>query len=447
MNVLSTGQVAAFLAVDLVVIIATARLVGALFVRLGQPRVVGEIVAGILLGPTLLGPALWGDFSAPGWLHCVESLTAAPSSAAQSPTWCLFPAQARTVIGWIGRFALLSFMFLTGLEVEPGLLKGRSKVIALVGIGVVALPLAMGFVIGPVMSTDVFKPPAASPLGFTLFIGAILAVTAFPVAVRILQERGLTTTVMGATAIAAAAVCTVVMFLAAATASALAHNQAIAALAIGLLLSLGYLATMLYVVRPLMAGRFMFGSHLNARLVVVAALVMLVSGYVADRLGLTVIVGGFMAGLIMPARERLRTAIGDRAAAFTGSILLPVFLAFSGLGTDFTKLSVAALGGIAVLLVGGIVSKWLGGAVLGRLGGLTWADGNVLGILMNCRGLLVLVVALEGIEAGVITPVAQIGAVVMALVTTAMTGPLLNVFATAPGPVGVAQPAPNEGPA
>ncbi|MBA2337700.1 MAG: cation:proton antiporter, partial [Acidimicrobiia bacterium] len=156
--------------------------------------------------------------------------------------------------------------------------------------------------------------------------------------------------------------------------------------------------------------------------------VMLASGYVAHLLGMTVIVGGFMAGLAMPVRKPLFADMSHRLAELTGTILLPIFLAFSGLGTDFTRLSVAALGGLGLFLLGGIVSKWLGGAALARLGGMSWAEGNVLGVLMNCRGLLVLVVALEGVQANVISPVAQVGAVMMALITTAMTGPLFDRF-------------------
>jgi Kef-type K+ transport system membrane component KefB len=125
-------------------------------------------------------------------------------------------------------------------------------------------------------------------------------------------------------------------------------------------------------------------------------------------------------------REKLFADLERRLGEITATILLPIFLAYSGLHTDFTQLSSAALGGVALVVLAGIVSKWLGGALCARLGGLGWAEGHVLGVLMNCRGLLVLVVALAGIQAGVITPVMQLAAVVMALVTTAMTGPLFD---------------------
>lgn len=431
MNALSTGQVVGFVLLDLTLIILVARLVGSLFVKIGQPRVVGEIVAGVLLGPTLLGPALWGGFTAPDWMNCAASLVAAPTGTVESPTWCLFPAQARSIIGGIGQLALLLFMFLTGLEVDGSVLKGRLKGIVLVGVGVVAIPVGLGLLISPLLPADIFKPEGASDLGFSLFIGAILAVTAFPVMVRILQEKGLTLSTMGATGIAAAAVCTIVMFITASAASSLARGETASALAIKIALSVFYLGVMVLVARPYMARaarRFEETNVLESGFFASIFILLFASGYIAHLLGLTVIVGGFMAGLILPVRKALFAEFSRRLAEFSGTILLPVFLAFSGLGTDFTRLSVAALGGLGLILLVGIAGKWLGGMAFARLGGLSWREGNVLGVLMNCRGLLVLVVAIEGVQANVITGVAQLGAVTMALITTAMTGPLFDRF-------------------
>jgi Kef-type K+ transport system membrane component KefB len=258
-----------------------------------------------------------------------------------------------------------------------------------------------------------------------------MAVTAFPVMVRILQEKGLTLSTMGATGIAAAAVCTVVMFMTASAAAALSRGEGVSVLGTKLALSIAYLAAMVFVIRPLMARAarpYQASGKLDSGSFALIIIMTLGSGYVAHLLGLTVIVGGFMAGLVLPARKPLFADMTSRLGEFTATILLPVFLAFSGLGTDFTMLSTAALGGLGLFLLGGIVGKWLGGAALARLGGLSWAEGNVLGVLMNCRGLLVLVVALEGVQANVISGVTQVGAVMMALITTAMTGPLFDRF-------------------
>jgi Kef-type K+ transport system membrane component KefB len=128
----------------------------------------------------------------------------------------------------------------------------------------------------------------------------------------------------------------------------------------------------------------------------------------------------------LPIRKPLFAIFDARLGELTASILLPIFLAVSGLATDFRQLTGDAILGLVVLVLAGIASKWVGGAALARAGGLTWAEGNVIGVLMNCRGLLVLVVALVGVKAGIITPVMQLGAVLMALITTAMTGPLFD---------------------
>jgi Kef-type K+ transport system membrane component KefB len=154
--------------------------------------------------------------------------------------------------------------------------------------------------------------------------------------------------------------------------------------------------------------------------------VILASGLVAHVLGLTVIVGGFMAGAVLPIRKPLFAIFDARLGDLTAAVLLPIFLAVSGLATDFRQLTAAAITGLLVLLAAGVASKWIGGAAMARVGGLSWHEGNVIGVLMNCRGLLVLVVALVGLRDGIITPTMQLGAVLMALITTAMTGPLFD---------------------
>jgi Kef-type K+ transport system membrane component KefB len=156
--------------------------------------------------------------------------------------------------------------------------------------------------------------------------------------------------------------------------------------------------------------------------------VLFASAFVANRIGINVIVGGFVAGAILPARVALFRDLSARLAEVTGVVLLPIFLAFSGLNTDFTQLGASFVVGIVVFVAAGIVGKWLGSAVFARLGGLTWTEGNAIGVLMNCRGLLVLVVALIGFEQQIISAPMQVAGVVMALITTMMTGPLFDRF-------------------
>jgi Kef-type K+ transport system membrane component KefB len=445
MGSLSASQVVGFVLLDIALILVVARIVGWLFTRIGQPRVVGEIVAGILLGPTLLGATLWPEFVAPLWMHCVDSLSGVAPGTPPTPTACLFPAQSRSVLGNVGQLALLLFMLLTGLEIDFARLKGRLSSIALVGIGSVIVPVALGFALKPVLSTELFRSSEASDLGFVLFVGAILAVTAFPVMVRILQEKNLTTSPIGAIGIAAAAITTIGMFITASLASGIAANTSGTSLAAKIFFTVTYLVVMVALVKPLLARvgrRYSKTRNLDSGFSAAIVIVTIASGYVAHQLGLTVIIGGFMAGIVLPERASLYDDMSERLAEITGTILLPIFLAFSGLATDFTLLTSDALLGIGLLLLAGIVGKWAGGAVLARLGGSTWAEGNVLGVLMNCRGLLVLVVALIGVQQGVITPVLQLGAVLMALITTAMTGPLFDRFVKrVPGSASLVLPA------
>lgn len=446
---LPASFVLGFVLLDIAIILVVARLVGKLATKVGQPRVVGEIIAGILLGPSLLGATVFQWDDSPDVLHCdvtrawpnpgtplakLETFVPRPESI----TECLFPGQARGVLSILGQLALLFFMFLVGLELNYALLKGKVKGILTVAIGVVAIPVALGFALLPVLHDAKFAAVSAdtgdfvaTKAGFALFVGAMMAVTAFPVMARILQEKGLTSSTMGAIGVAAAAVVTILMFVLVAVADGVSKDKEAGDLSKVFIGTIIYLLVMAFVVRPLLQrtigaahARNGFSIDMFAAIIIVA----FVSAYAADRIGINVIVGGFMAGAVMPAREPLFREMSSRLQDLTATILLPIFLAFSGLNTDFTKLGWSWLPGLAVLLVAAIAAKWAGGAVAARAAGLSWAEGNVLGILMNCRGLLVLVVALLAKQGGFITDQLQVGGVLIALVTTAMTGPLFDKF-------------------
>ncbi|MDQ3905793.1 MAG: cation:proton antiporter [Actinomycetota bacterium] len=435
MSVLSVQALLGLVLFDLIVILVLARSVGTLFTRFGQPRVVGEIVAGVLLGPTLLGPALWPQFTAPAFLHCIIQ-----PGIAQSPTSCLFPAPPRAVIGQLGQLGLLLFSFLTAVELDRALLSKRIGRIALVGSGSVLLPIVVVIPLKPILVTPVFKPASVSTIGFTLFVGVMLAATALPVMVRILQELGLSQSPLGCTGIAASAVATVGLFVVASIALSIAGMNGAGTGGVEvvfrtLALAVGYLGLMLLMVRPLltrMAHRLMSPAHDPGGVSqFVGVLVLLLSsGLAAHLAGLTVIVGGFLAGLILPAQTAVHCALEQRLGELTRSVLLPIFLAFSGLQTDLTAVPITAYGALLLLLACAMVSKWGGGAVLARASGLSWPESNVLGILMNCPGMIVLVIALVGIQHSLITPAMQAGIVLVALASTVMTGPLLRTFLT-----------------
>lgn len=421
-----------FVLLDIAIILVAARLCGLAAQKLGQPRVVGEIIAGVLLGPSLLGPEIYHWVNPPNWLQCETAVTAIKD---RSITACFFPPASRSVLRILGALSLVFFMFLVGLELDYGLLKGRARGIITVAIGVVAIPVAFGFAIGSFLYDKKFvggfgTPKEPSEVAFTLFVASMLAVTAFPVMARILQEKNLTASAMGSIGIAAAAVVTVLMFMLVVIAAGVQRKDSGGEQTIAMVKVVVFIVVMFFVVRPLLA-RFVPYYHRKGFTMDIFAGIMIllfVSAYVATRLNVNVIVGGFLVGAILPARKELFHDLSARLSDLTASILLPIFLAFSGLLTDFTKLRTEHIAGLAVFLAAGIVAKWGGGAISGRLGGLSWAESNVLGILMNCRGLLVLVVGLIAFQAGVITSPLQVGGVLMALVTTIMTGPLFDRF-------------------
>ena len=434
--VLKPDSVLGFVLLDITIILVAAQLFGALARRLNQPTVVGQIVAGVLLGPTLLGPTLFQWGNSWSFLHCDVSLAASNPPVLPSITTCVFPPQARGIIGVIGQVALILYMFLIGTELDFSVIRGKGRAIATVAVGAVLFPMALGLVVGPVLYDAKWVggfglDAQPSKMAFSLMVGAMLAVTAFPVMAHILQEKGLSRSLMGSVGIAATAVLSVLMFLAVATAAGVARHDSTGDILTKYGLTALYIGVLFLVVRPLLEplGRAAEAKgEVSQGMFGVIFILVFASAYVADRIGINVIPGAFLAGAVLPARELVFRQMAAKLRDLTLVVLLPIFLAFSGLNTDFTKLGISFMGGIALFLVAGIVGKWVGGAISARAGGLSWAEGNLLGVLMNCRGLLVLVVALIALQSGVISPALQTGAVLMALITTAMTGPLFDAL-------------------
>jgi len=436
----TADQLLGFVLLDITIILIAARVVGSLAKKVGQPAVVGEIIAGVLLGPTLLGPTVYTWNNAPDFLHCQQFLSAATPPGRSVPlpsiTSCVFPLQSQTVLGVLGQIALVFFMFLVGLELDYSLLKGKAKGIVVVAFGAIALPFALAFLVGPYLFNvgGLVGPGnggSPSQLGFTLLIASMLVVTAFPVMARILQEKRLTQSTMGAIGVASAAVVTVVMFLSVGLAGGVVSNQSAAEIALRFAYAAAYLLFMFLVARPMLeplGRRYDARGSMSPAMFAVIVIIFFASAFIANLIGINVIVGGFVAGAVLPARAGLFREMARRLADVTAVVLLPIFLAFSGLKTDFTKLGLDNVVPLGIFIIAGIAGKWIGSAVASRLGGLSWSEGNVLGVLMNCRGLLVLVVGLIGFTANVISAPMQVGGVLMALVTTMMTGPLFDVF-------------------
>ncbi|MBA3365054.1 MAG: cation:proton antiporter [Actinobacteria bacterium] len=419
-QVYASADVVAFVIADIAIILLVARAVGWLFVKAKQPRVVGEIVAGILLGPTVLGGTL-----------AKAATPDAPAVDGSGLVNELFPLQAFSVLSNLGQVGLVFFMFLVGLELDQRLLKGRGRQITLLALAVVIVPIGFGFLVGAVLDSATWRPEGVDYTTFSLFLGAGLSVTAFPVMARILQEKGLIATQMGALGVGAAAAVTVLMFLVIAAASASAEGSGVVEqVGFKALLTVAFLAVLAFVVRPLMSfvtRGWREGGSLGEILGILLPLALL-AGLAADQIGINALVGGFLFGLAVPARPGLSEAVIERMEEAVVLFLLPIFLAVSGLRTDFRLLELDMVVGLLLFLALMIIGKWGVGYVVGRGVGLASHQAHTMGVLLNCRGLLILVVALIGLQLGVITSEMQLVFVVGAIVTTLMTGPLIDHF-------------------
>ncbi|MFG2351967.1 cation:proton antiporter domain-containing protein [Streptomyces phaeochromogenes] len=390
------------LLLDLAVIITVAHLFGAVARRLGQPVVIGEIVGAILLGPTLLHGEL---------------------------TEGLFRAGTRPTLQLMADIGICAFMFLVGLGVDRTLLSGQGRLAGTVALSSIALPFGLGTVLALYL---LGSHPASHEPVFVLFLGTAMSVTAFPVLARILTDRELIHTPIGGIALAVAAVDDVVAWTLLALVAALADG---AGDPWRLLLALPYAGCMIWVVRPLLAGlvrrRAAAGRSSRAAgaavLVVVPAGVLL-SAKATDLLGLHLIFGAFLFGAVLPREGApgLRRRALPWLERLCSLLLLPVFFALAGMKVDLSSMDATAYGELGLILLAAIGGKF-GGAYLGaRANGVHARHATVLAVLVNTRGLTELIVLSVGLQIGVLSQQLYSLMVVMALITTAMTGVVLH---------------------
>jgi len=403
---------------QIAVIIGIARLFGILLKRLGQPQVVGEMIAGLALGPSLLG-AVCPDCYA--WL---------------------FPAGTIRYLSALSQLGIVLFMFLVGLELDLKNVRDRSRHILIVSHAGMALPLLGGGLLALVLYHN-YSTHLTSFMGFALFFGCAMSVTAFPVLVRILADQGLAATRLGTTAIACAAVADITAWALLALSVSIERGTGDAS-AILWRMVLGaavFLGVMFFGVRRWLASYWRKAgatpetlSHNEFSIIL---MVVLVSALATELLNAHAIFGAFVAGVIMPRTGNLRVAIQTRLADILVVLLLPLFFAFTGLRTNVGLLTSSRDWWLAALILGvAVLGKLLGTAVAARASGILWREANALGVLMNSRGLMELVLLTIGLQDGIITPTLFTMMVIMAVVTTMMTSPLLTVLSVRPGGFG-----------
>ncbi|MGZ2359798.1 cation:proton antiporter [Streptomyces sp. 372A] len=391
------------LVMALVVIVAAARLLGALARRLGQPAVIGEIAGGLLLGPVFLH----GSDSGP----------------------LLFTPGTRPALKLVADVGVCLFMFLVGLGLERGLLTGKSRLAATVSFGSTVLPFGLGVL----LALHLWEShPTGSRTAFVLFLGTAMSVTAFPVLARILTDMNLIRTPIGGVALAIAAMDDVTAW------SLLAVATAVAGSAVGdfwtVALAVPYVLVMLGVVRPALAGLTARragrpGSRAAGAAVLVAVAGGLwLSAMATDRIGLHLIFGAFLFGAVLPGEgavglRRVVLPLTERACSI---VLLPVFFVIAGLDVDLSSMDLTAVGELGLILLVAVGGKFGGGFAGARLSGMRRRHAVVLGTLINTRGLTELIVLSVGLQAGVLDQRLYSYMVVMALVTTAMAGVVLR---------------------
>jgi Kef-type K+ transport system membrane component KefB len=396
---MTTNQ-ASLLLLDLALILVVSRLLGALATRLGQPAVIGEVLGGILFGPTLFGGSL---------------------------THLLFPADVRPFLAALANIGVALFMFVIGLELDQRVVRGRLRAAFAVSFGSTLLPLGLGMLLALYLMD---RHPTANKVGFVLFMGAAMAVTAFPVLSRILTDRRLDRTVFGGLALASAAMADVLAWSLLAVVVAVVNGTMHWQLA----LAAPYLLAMFTVVRPLLRRLAAARGRLSRSSFAVVLIGLLASGAATEWMGLHFIFGAFLFGVVMPREDSLRAAVLAPLEQFSVTFLLPVYFVVAGLQVNLPAIGGGGVAELGLVLVVAVAGKFLGAFVGARAAGEEARMAAAVGILMNTRGLTELVILTIGLQLGVLDTTLYSLMVVMALVTTAMTGPLLRLTGYAPAP-------------
>jgi len=391
---------------QLIVIIVVARLFAAIFRRIGQPPVMGEMVAGIALGPSLLG-----------WM------------APQLEVF-LFPITSMTTLGVFSQVGVVLFMFIVGMELDIEHLREKASSAIMVSHASIIVP----FLLGSALAISLYPrlaPPATTFTAFALFMGIAMSITAFPVLARILKDRRMAQSPIGSMALTCASIDDVtawcILAFVVAVVKATGFVPALATLAATVVFTL----VMLFVVKPQFERRLSprvedprFARGLMAGVLAFA----LSCAWFTETIGIHALFGGFLAGVVMPSTNSVQNFFKDRIEAFSSAALLPLFFVFTGLRTQVTLLN-DVWGWLTCLLIVlvAILGKLGGSMLMARWTKMDWRDSFAIGVLMNTRGLIELVVLNIGYDLGILSARIFVMLVIMALTTTFMTAPLLSL--------------------
>ena len=392
---------------QIITIIVVARFFGWMFRKIGQPTVIGEIIAGIVLGPSLVG------------MYFPEFSTA------------LFPTDSLGNLQFLSQIGLILFMFVIGMELDLKVLKNKANDAVVISHASIVIPFALGVGLAYYIYYR-FAPVGIEFLSFSLFMGIAMSITAFPVLARIVQERGIHKTRLGTIVITCAAAddITAWCLLAAVIAIVKAGSFLSSLYVIGM--AVAYVLLMLLVVKPFLkriGDLYGSKSKLNKPVVAIFFLTLIISAYTTEVIGIHALFGAFMTGAIMPDIAKFRAIFIDKVEDVSVILLLPLFFVFTGLRTQIGLINDPFLWKVTGCIIGvAVVGKFVGSAIAAKFVGQNWRDSLTIGALMNTRGLMELVVLNIGYDLGVLTSEVFTMMVIMALVTTFMTGPALDII-------------------
>jgi Kef-type K+ transport system membrane component KefB len=397
----------------LVVIILSARALGFLFRRFNQPPVVGEMIAGILLGPSLLGEVLPHAFA------------------------FLFPAQTAPYLSVLANIGVILYMFLVGVELNTRLLRNRKQASLATSHASIVAP----FLLGSALALWLYPRYSTSDIRFVvfaLFMGVSMSVTAFPVLARVVTDQGMQQDPLGATALACAAIDDATAWCLFALVVSVARKAPGKSL-LTLALTAGFILIVFLLIRPgavWLVRRHARRQHTQQSSIVIACIALLLAALTTQWIGIHALFGAFLIGAVIPHDSRLAEDIRQKFEDLVVILFLPVFFAFTGLRTQIGLVHGAAdwLICLAIVLVASL-GKFGGGTVAARLTGLEWREAASLGILMNTRGLMELIVLNVGLDLGVLSPTLFAMLVIMAVVTTLATTPVLHRLAKPRQPI------------
>lgn len=402
----ATGHSLLHLLLALAAVLLACRLIGALFAQIGQAPVIGEVIAGILLGPSLLG-----QFS--------------PETVA-----FLFPSATIPLLGVIAQIGVILYMFLVGLELNTALLRRHVQATAVISHTSIVAPFLLGSALALLLYPS-FAPGGVPFTSFALFLGVAMAITAFPVLARILTDRGLTRTSLGVLALSCAAIDDVTAWCLLAFVTGVAQGDLTMALQV-LGLSAAYVGIMLLLGRPLLV-RFTrwydSDPRTRRRLIPWVFLALVLSALATEAIGIHALFGAFLLGALIPHDSQLARDLAHQLENVVTGLLLPAFFAYTGLRTQIGLVSGVEMWLLCgLIIVVATVGKFGGSYFAGRVTGLGHRNSAALGVLMNTRGLMELIVLNIGLDLGILSPSLFAMMVLMALATTLMTVPLLKVL-------------------